>query len=457
MFTNLTYLNFYLLIFNYLLKIVVHIKLYKQEPNSTQIMETVIFYSLIVILIVSFLFEKFLDYLNNSYKNKPLPPEVQGIFNDAEYKLKNKYDNENEQISNISSTLSIIIILIVLVNQFFGTVHNWAAEISTNPIVQALIFMGIIAIINGLISMPFSVYSTFSVEERYGFNKTSVKTYIFDTIKSALLTGILGGGILAFIVWQFSIFGSNFWLIAWLAVAVLSLIMSIFYSYLLAPIYNKQIPLPTGELRDAIEKFAAKVNFKIDNIYLIDGSKRSTKANAYFTGLGAKKRIVLYDTLIEKLDIQEVVAVLAHEIGHYKKRHTIKGLISSILQAGFALFLFSVFSESVELSRVLGAETNVPVFHLSIIAFGILFSPASVIFNLVFTFFSRKNEYEADDFAADNNLANELISALKKLAAANYSNLNPHPWYVFFNYSHPPLIQRIRAIKNKFDDANPVI
>jgi len=450
-------LNFYLLIFNYLRKIVLHIKLYKQEPNTTKIMETVIFYSLIVILIVSFLFEKFLDYLNNSYKNKPLPPEVQGIFNDHEYKIKTKYDKENEQISNISSALIFIIILIVLANQFFGTVHSWAAAISTNPIVQALIFMGIISIISGLINLPFSVYSTFSIEERYGFNKTNAKTYIFDIIKSALLTSILGGGILAFIVWQFSIFGSDFWLIAWLALAAISLIMSMFYSNIIVPLFNKQSPLPAGELRDAIEKFAAKVNFKIDNIYQIDGSKRSTKANAYFTGLGAKKRIVLYDTLTEKLNIQEIVAVLAHEIGHYKKRHTIKGLISSILQTGFVLFLFSVFSESVELSRVLGAETNVPIFHLSITAFGILFSPASVLINLVFTIFSRKNEYEADNFAANNNLANELISALKKLAASNYSNLNPHPWYVFFNYSHPPLIQRIRAIKNKFGHTDSVI
>jgi len=221
--------------------------------------------------------------------------------------------------------------------------------------------------------------------------------------------------------------------------------MVLFYSNLIVPLFNKQTPLPEGELKSAIEEFASKVGFKLDNIFVIDGSKRSTKANAYFTGFGSKKRIVLYDTLINDMTTKELVAVLAHEIGHYKKHHVLWSLLLGILQTGVVLFIFSLFVGSRELSAALGVES--PSFHIGLIAFGILYSPISMITGLAMNIFSRKNEYQADAFAATNYSAEELSSALKKLSVKNLSNLRPHPAYVFFHYSHPTLLQRLNALK----------
>jgi len=236
-----------------------------------------------------------------------------------------------------------------------------------------------------------------------------------------------------------------FWIYAWLVVAVFSIFMSMFYSNLIVPLFNKQTPLKEGELRSSIEDFAQKVGFKLDNIFVIDGSKRSAKANAYFTGLGPKKRIVLYDTLINDMETDELVAVLAHEIGHYKKNHIIQGLIISLIQTGIVLFIFSLLIDSPLLSKALGVEE--PNFHIGLIAFGILYSPVSFVLGIFMNMLSRKNEYQADAFAAKNYRPEALASALKKLSVKNLSNLTPHPKYVFFNYSHPPLLERLNHLK----------
>ncbi|MDD4755943.1 MAG: M48 family metallopeptidase, partial [Prolixibacteraceae bacterium] len=292
---------------------------------------------------------------------------------------------------------------------------------------------------------PFSLYDIFVIEEKYGFNKTNLKTFILDKIKGWLLGAIIGGGLMAFIIFIYQKTQSMFWIYAWLTISAFSIFMAMFYSNLIVPLFNKQTPLEEGELRNSISRFANSVGFKLDNIYVINGSKRSSKANAYFTGLGAKKRVVLYDTLIEEMETDEIVAVLAHEIGHYKKKHVLHGIFISLLQSGIMLFLFSLLIDSPLLSKALGVEK--PNFHIGMISFGILYSPVSFVLGILINMLSRKNEFQADAFAAENYDPTALSSALKKLSGRNLSNLTPHPLYVFFNYSHPPLLERLKKLK----------
>jgi STE24 endopeptidase len=274
-------------------------------------------------------------------------------------------------------------------------------------------------------------------------NNTTVKTFILDKLKGWLLAIVLGSIFIALFILIYNKTGINFWWIAWLVFSAISIFFSMFYSNLIVPLFNKQTPLEKGELRTAIEVFSNKVGFKLNNIFVIDGSKRSNKANAYFTGLGSKKRIVLYDTLIKDHTTEELVAVLAHEVGHYKKKHTLKGIIISLLETGMMLYILSWFISNPVLSEALGTQQS---FHIAIIVFGILYSPLSMILGLAMNVLSRKHEYEADKFAGENYNAESLKSALKKLSVNNLSNLKPHPAYVFFHYSHPTLLQRLAAL-----------
>jgi STE24 endopeptidase len=269
---------------------------------------------------------------------------------------------------------------------------------------------------------------------------------VLDKLKGWALVVILGGGILALVVWIYTVTGPWFWLLVWGVITAFTIFMTMFYSNLIVPLFNKQTPLEEGDLRNAISEFAQKAGFQLKNIYVIDGSKRSTKANAYFTGLGPRKRIVLYDTLINDHSVDELVAVLAHEIGHYKKKHTLTGTLLGIIQTGIMLFILSLFIDNPLLSEALGAQE--PSFHLGVLVFGILYSPVSMVLGLVMNMISRKNEFSADRYAGQNFNAESLKSALVKLSVKNLSNLRPHPVYVFFNYSHPPLLQRLQALNN---------
>ncbi len=405
-----------------------------------------IFYIITAILIISFLLDKVLDYLNLKNTLPVLPPEVNDVYDPERYRESQNYKKVNTRFSFYTGSFNMLIILIMLFMGGFGIVNNLAWSISSNSIVVALIFFGIIGFTSDIINMPFDIYGTFVIEEKFGFNKTTPVVFILDKIKSWFLSAIIGGGLIAVIIWLYNITGKGFWLYAWVLISLFTILMTMFYSNLIVPLFNKQTPLEEGELRTAIEEFSENVGFKLRNVFVIDGSKRSTKSNAYFTGLGKKKRIVLYDTLIKDLSKEEIVAVLAHEIGHYKKKHTLTGTLLGIFQTGLTLFLFSLLMENPQLSQALGAEK--PEFQLSIIAFGILYSPVSLILGLIFNIFSRTNEYAADRFAAIKYNGKELIKALKKLTSKNLSNLTPHPLYVVFHYSHPPLISRIRALQS---------
>jgi len=408
-------------------------------------MEKMIFITILVIVILDFFLERILDFLNRKFWSDDLPAELEGIYDSEKYRKSQLYLRANHKFSQVTESFNFILVLGMLVFGGFAFLDHYIRQITTNPILMALLFFGVLGLIADILGTPFSIYATFVIEERFGFNKTTVKTFILDKIKGWMLAIILGGGLLALVVWIYGATGQWFWLIAWGVISFFTVFMTLFYSNIIVPLFNKQKPLEPGDLRDAIEAFALKTDFSLRNIYVIDGSKRSTKANAYFTGLGRKKRIVLYDTLIKDHPKEELVAVLAHEIGHYKKKHTTIGTIVSIAQTGVMLFILSRFLGNPHLSAALGSDQ--PSFHLGVIAFGILYTPLSMILGLALNAFSRKHEFQADHFAAIQYQPNSLRDALIRLSVNNLSNLRPHPVYVFFYYSHPPLLKRLEAIE----------
>lgn len=407
----------------------------------------IIFYTILVIIIFEFVLERFLDYLNSTKWTNVLPKELVEIYDNEKYALSQNYEKEKHNFSLLTSSFSFVLIILMLLFDGFAFVDTLVRNYFENETLISIIFFGLIMFASDILSTPFSIYSTFKIEEKYGFNKTTAKTFILDKLKSWLLSIVLGGGILWAIITIYNYTTDNFWIISWAFISFFMIFFTMFYSTLIVPLFNKQKPLEDGELKNAINEFCTKVGFKLKNVFVIDGSKRSTKANAYFTGLGSKKRIVLYDTLINDLSTEEIVAVLAHEVGHYKKKHIFTSIIISLFQTGVTFYILGLLIGNIELSKALGVSYN--SFHISLIAFGILYSPISMIVGIFMNIFSRYNEYQADEYAAINYYKEHLISGLKKLSIKNLSNLTPHPLYVFFHYSHPTLLQRIKAL-NKF-------
>ena len=400
---------------------------------------------IISILSFDFILDQILDYINLKNQKPELPAELQGIYDQEKYKKSHEYHLTNTKFGFLTATFSFILILTIIVTGGFGWLNEILNEKIANPIAISLTFFGILFIASDLINTPFSIYRIFVIEEKFGFNKTTVRTYITDKIKGYLLTIIIGSIILGLLLFLIDKLEKDFWIWFWIAISIILVLINMFYTSLFVPLFNKLKPLEDAELRGAIEEYSKKVNFPLTNIFVIDGSKRSSKANAYFSGIGSKKKIVLFDTLINNHTREELVAVLAHEVGHYKKKHIQTGLVLSILQIGVILFISSLFLFNSDLSKALGAETN--TIHLNLIAFGILFTPISHVIGIFMNIFSRKNEYEADKFAASTYHVQALEDALKKLSVNNLSNLTPHPAYVFIHYSHPPLLARLKALK----------
>ena len=405
----------------------------------------ILFYILIAIIIAKFLFDTYLDTQNAKHFNDAIPKELEDIYDEDAYKKSQAYKKVNYKFSSVSSAFSLVLTLLFFAFEGFAFVDEIARSISDNTILITLIFFGIILFGSDILTLPFSYYKTFVIEEKFGFNKSTLKIFIFDKIKGWLMMVIIGGGILALLTWFYQLTTTNFWLYAWGLIAVFTIFMNLFYSKLIVPLFNKQTSLEEGELKNAIDNFGKKVGFNLKNIFVIDGSKRSTKANAYFSGFGSQKRVTLYDTLINDLETDEIVAVLAHEIGHYTKKHIIYNLILSLLLTGFTFYILSLFIGNQLLSQALGVE--ITSFHIGLISFGILYSPISEITGFLMNIISRKFEYEADDYAKTNFNAEALISALKKLSKNSLSNLTPSSLYVKFHYSHPTLLQRILNLK----------
>ncbi|MBD8388817.1 M48 family metallopeptidase [Dysgonomonas sp. BGC7] len=405
----------------------------------------VYFLLIIFIVVLDFVWTQYLAYRNRRLMSTVIPPQLEGIYDKGDYTKQQEYQKVNSKLGLYTSLVSFLVLLIVLTLGLFGWLDDLLRQYISNEILLTLAFFGVIYILNDLVTLPLDYYSTFVVEERFGFNKSTKKIFWLDQLKGLLLTIVLGGAILALITWLYQSLGEYAWLYAWGTITAFSLFMTLFYSNIIVPLFNKQTPLEQDDLRDAIESFANKAGFAINNIYVMDASKRSTKANAYFTGFGAKKRIVLFDTLINDLSTDEIVAVLAHEVGHYKKKHTLQGMTISIFYTGVVLFLLSLLLYNHDIAMALGGkETS---FHLGLIAFSVLFTPVSLFLGVFSSMLSRKNEYQADAYAASFGLAAPLISGLKKLSVKSLSNLNPDPLFVFFHYSHPTLLQRIEALK----------
>jgi STE24 endopeptidase len=408
-------------------------------------MHNLIYYLIIIIPLAGYITERYLNWLNSKMWTDSLPGKLKGICDEEEYRKSQLYQKANDNLAFWSSSFNIALIILMITTGGFAFIDSIIRGFSSHMVIISLLFFGIIGLASDLLNIPFSLYDSFIIEKKFGFNTMTIRTFITDHIKSwsiALLVGIPVLGLITFFYYKT---GPSFWIYAWILITIFSVFINLFYSELIVPLFNKQTLLEPGTLRDKIEEFAGKTGFILRNIYIIDGSKRSTKANAYFSGFGPKKRIVLFDTLLKEFSEDEIVAVLAHEIGHYKKKHILKSLISSVLLTGGMLFLFSLVVNNPLLSNAMGVEGA--SFHIGLIVFGILYSPLSLIIGLISNYISRKNEFQADEFAGKHFSKQILASALKKLSVKNLSNMVPHPAYVFFHYSHPPLLKRLEKLE----------
>jgi len=404
-------------------------------------------YSLIIIttLLVGYLLELITNLLNLKHLQKELPGEFKDVFDAERYRRSQEYTRVNTRFGLFTSTISLMVTLLFWFAGGFNYLDLFVRRYGFTEIGNGLLYIGMLILLRGILSLPFSIYGTFVIEARFGFNKTTIKTFILDLLKGVLLGIILGVPLLAGILYFFQATGPYAWLYCWVAVTLFSLVIQFIAPTWIMPLFNKFIPLEQGELREAVMAYADKVHYSLRDIFVMDGSKRSTKSNAFFTGFGKNKRIALFDTLIQKHTVAELVAVLAHEIGHYKKKHILKAMVIGILHAGIMFYLLSFFLTRQGLFEAFYME------HVSIYAgllfFGMLYAPLELILSIFLQLFSRRNELQADRFAAETTGESvPMIQALKKLSADNLSNLTPHPFYVFLNYSHPPVLERIRKL-----------
>lgn len=397
-------------------------------------------------LLLDFLIGIVTNVLNLKSLSKVVPDEFVEIYDAETYAKSQQYTRVRTQYGFITGTFDLVILLGFWFYGGFNMLDEWIRGFTFNDLISGIIFIVLLMMARSILSLPFSIYSTFVIEERFGFNKTTIKTYILDLLKGLLLGALIGipllTGILAFFIYA----GDWAWLFAWLAVTAFTLLMQYIAPTWIMPLFNKFTPLEEGELKSEIEKYTKKVEFSLTGLFVIDGSKRSSKSNAFFTGFGKNKRVALYDTLIKNHTVKELVAVLAHEIGHYKKKHIIKGMVISITHSAVLFFLLSIFLQEKALFDAFYMDRM--TVYAGLVFFGMLYAPIEMILSLFMQLSSRKHEFEADAFAVETTgNQDDMISTLKKLSKDNLSNLTPHPWYVFLNYSHPPVMQRIKAIK----------
>jgi len=402
-------------------------------------------YLLMGIITLTFIFDKTINYLNINRRIGEVPKTLDQYLSQEKLKESRKYQQTNYTFGLFTGGFSFVLTLIFIGFGFFGWLDESLRQFGLSEIPLSIVYFGILFIGSDILSIPFDYYHTFKIEEDFGFNKTTVKTFFADKIKGYILSIIIGGTLLFVLVWLIMEIGRDFWWIFWAIAALFMVFVNMFYSGLILPLFNKLTPLGDGELKNTILNYARSVGFPLENVFIMDGSKRSSKANAFFSGLGKRKKVVLFDTLLEQHTPEELVAVLAHEIGHYKKGHIRTGMITGILQTGIMLYILSLFIFSEQISYALGG--NQMAIHLNIIGFTMLFSPISTILGIFMNCLSRKNEFEADAFAKSTYAGEPLAEALKTLSVKTLSNIDPHPLYVFVNYSHPPLLSRLKRLE----------
>jgi STE24 endopeptidase len=387
------------------------------------------------------------EMLNLKSLRRELPPEFEGVYDREKYGKSQEYTRVRTKFGLVASTFNLALIIVFWFSGGFNYLDQIVRGWLLGNIGSGLVYIGFLLLFRVILTLPFNIYSTFVIEERFGFNKTTVRTFVFDMIKGLILGVIIGGGVLAGVLAFFEYAGGSAWWYCWIAVTLFTLFMQFIAPTWIMPLFNKFTPLADGDLRRAILSYAQSVRFPLENVFVMDGSKRSAKSNAFFTGFGKHKRIALFDTLIENHTVKELVAVLAHEIGHYKKKHILQNMVISILHLGAMFYLLSVFLSREGLFQAFYME-NASI-YAGMIFFGMLFSPVEEILGIFMQMFSRKHEFEADRFAVETTHDPEsMIGALKKLSVDNLSNLTPHPLFVFLNYSHPPMLERIQAIRS---------
>ena len=374
----------------------------------------------------------------------PVPKILEGLYDDDKYRKQQAYSSENRRIGFLTSSITLVFSLCFFAFGGFPWLDSVVRAASGSDIIRSLLFFGFFFVVEFLLGLPFSIYTTFSIEQRYGFNKSTPGLFAADTAKGFLLNAILNGALLAISVWIYTLSPKWFWLIAFFVFTAFTLFFQYFYSEIIVPLFNKQTPLEKGELRDAIEAFAHLTGFELENVYVMDESKRTTKANAYFTGFGKKKRVVLFDTLIQQLSTDEIVGVLAHEIGHYKRHHLLKDMGLSLLTNLLLFWIASLILDNPTIAAAAGCEE--PSFWINLQVFGMLLAPIGLLQGLVDNAISRKHEREADGYAFQYGCGANEASALKKMSAQALFNLTPHPIVVTFEYSHPTLDERVETL-----------
>ncbi len=406
-----------------------------------------LYYLILGILVAAFLFERWLDWLNLKHFKPQLPSDLEKIYNPEDYRKSQQYLKANSRFSMLNASFTFVLILAMLLLHGFARLDGFVRSVSPNEYARTLLFFGILGLAADLLSLPFQLYHTFVIEEKFGFNKTTPSTFVTDKLKLWGISGLIGSVLLLFLQWAQLSAGKIFWLLAWGGISFFMVFMAMFYTSLIVPLFNKLTPLDENGLKAAIQALASQAGFNLSDVYVMDGSKRSTKANAYFSGLGPRKKIILYDTLLKKLNTEEIKAVLAHEIGHYRKRHIYKGLAISLVQLFIMIYLLGKALTLPSFSQALGADQM--SFYMGLLAFSLLYQPVSFVLDIFSNLISRKHEYQADAYARSLGLGKPLIKALIKLSVSSLSNLQPHPLYVFLNYSHPTLLQRIQAIEDQ--------
>jgi STE24 endopeptidase len=401
---------------------------------------------ILVILFGDYLLTLLVENMNVRYASPDLPAEFRGFYDAEKYRKSQEYLRENTRFDLFTGTVTTALLIMFILAGGFDFIDCFARSFQGGTILTGLIFAGVIAVLAEIVKIPFSVYHTFVIEEKYGFNRTTPKTFILDLLKGWLIGAFIAGTVFAGIIWFFGRFGPTAWVFSWIAITLFQVFLLFVAPVVIMPLFNKFKPLETGELRTAIEDYARARGFKMKGVFSMDGSRRSTKSNAFFTGFGRFRRIVLFDTLIARHTVGELVAVLAHEMGHYKKRHILKYIIMSVLSTGLMLFILSRFINNPGLFTAFRME------HLSVYAslifFAFLYAPIAMLISVFTNILSRKHEYGADSYAvATRGDADDMINALKKLSVDNLSNLTPHPLKVFLQYSHPPVLERIRVLR----------
>ena len=408
-------------------------------------MENFYYYIIIFAIIIEYLLSSVSSILDIKNITPTIPSDFKKAYDQEKYILSQDYLKARTRFGLFSSTFSLILIMIVIHSDIFGLLDQMVRGQSDSYVLQGLLFIGIIYFFQDIVSLPFSIYHTFVIEERFGFNKTTLNLFIIDKIKGYAIFIVLGSIVITPVLYFFHVYGDIGWLIAWSILTLFMIAVQPLFVHVIAPMFNKFTPLEEGELRSAIEKYTAKVNFPLARIDIMDGSKRSAHSNAYFTGFGKSRRIAIFDTLVEKHSTNEIVSVVAHEVGHYKLKHVLQGTILGIVETGIMLFAFNLIMNDISLFQVFGvSQLSV---HAGLVFFSMLYAPVSMFTSIVTTAISRKNEYEADKYSYDTtNNREALVSMLIGLSANNLSHLTPHPLKVFLSYSHPPVVDRIKAV-----------